>query len=60
MAGTEDMLTALTDLTKEFDLIYAGAKRKAGVVDFNDIEHFALDIKHSGALQNAAWQNLTV
>lgn len=44
MAGTEDMLTALTDLTKEFDLIYAGAKRKAGVVDFNDIEHFALDI----------------
>ena len=38
MAGTEDMLTALTDLTKEFDLIYAGAKRKAGVVDFNDIE----------------------
>ena len=35
---------SLIDLVQEFSLAFSEAKRDAMVVDFNDIEHFALDI----------------
>jgi len=37
-------LVALLELTREFTRRYADAKRELGVVDFHDLEQFALDL----------------
>lgn len=41
---TYPMANILSCLVKEFDQYYSEKKRKKGVIDFNDIEHYALDI----------------
>lgn len=40
----EPFVRELAELCFEFDRLYAGRKKKAGTVDFSDIEHFALRI----------------
>lgn len=38
------LMKALSDLVIEFDRKYSEKKREKGIIDFNDIEHFALQI----------------
>lgn len=38
------LVTALAELTKRFAEMYARRKRQLGLVDFNDLEHFCLQI----------------
>lgn len=40
----ESVLGALINLTKAFSVAYTKEKRRKNIVDFSDIEHFALDI----------------
>jgi len=44
MQGLQPMLEVLVCLTKEFGAAYRKEKKKKNIVDFSDIEHFALDI----------------
>jgi len=41
LARTRGPMACLLELTLEFDGLYAAAKRRAGVVDFADLEHMA-------------------
>ncbi len=41
---SEDMIKALTRLTDRFEEAFSREKRSRGIVDFSDIEHFALQI----------------
>jgi ATP-dependent helicase/nuclease subunit A len=45
-------LVALLELTREFTQRYASAKRKLGVVDFHDLEQFALDLLWDRQMQS--------
>lgn len=38
------VIKALTDTAEDFDKKYGEAKRERGIIDFNDIEHFSLNI----------------
>ncbi|MBS5082879.1 MAG: helicase-exonuclease AddAB subunit AddA [Clostridiales bacterium] len=42
--GSREVMGVLIDLACEFTERYAGKKREKNVVDFSDLEHFALDI----------------
>ncbi|PKM52175.1 MAG: helicase-exonuclease AddAB subunit AddA [Firmicutes bacterium HGW-Firmicutes-7] len=42
--GTYKMMKVLVDLTKLFATHYQKAKEEKNIIDFNDIEHYALDI----------------
>lgn len=42
--GSKEVMSVLIDLTCEFTQRYARKKREKNVVDFSDLEHFALDI----------------
>lgn len=42
--GTYEMVEVLGDLTKTFIKYYQEAKEEKNIIDFNDIEHYALDI----------------
>ena len=42
--GVQPVMETLIDLTKEFSEKYAAEKESRGIVDFNDLEHFALHI----------------
>lgn len=44
MQGLQPMVEVLIRLTKEFETAYQKEKKKKNIVDFSDIEHFALDI----------------
>ncbi len=44
MGLLEEPVTALIGLTREFSLRYAQAKAEKNILDFNDLEHRALDI----------------
>ncbi|MDR2650427.1 MAG: helicase-exonuclease AddAB subunit AddA, partial [Clostridiales bacterium] len=41
-------ITALTGITLTFMRLYAEAKRERGIVDFNDLEHYCIDILLTG------------
>lgn len=41
MAATEPAMSALLELTLDFDREYARAKRRAGLVDYSDLEHMS-------------------
>lgn len=54
---TAPMVESLIALTEEFAKEYAMAKRKKNLVDFHDVEHFALEIlvdEETGAAKKAA------
>ena len=38
------LLQTLVALTQQFSIAYSAAKNKKGIVDFSDLEHFALAI----------------
>ncbi|MDR1559000.1 MAG: helicase-exonuclease AddAB subunit AddA, partial [Clostridiales bacterium] len=41
-------IRALTDITLKFTRLYAEAKRERGIVDFNDLEHYCIEILLTG------------
>ena len=41
-------INTLTEITLKFMVLYAEAKRERGIVDFNDMEHYCIDILISG------------
>ncbi len=48
MAMTQAPLRGLCELVRTFDALYAAAKRQRGLLDFDDLEHGALDaLEHS-------------
>ncbi|WP_343210460.1 helicase-exonuclease AddAB subunit AddA [Anaerolentibacter hominis] len=53
LAKLSEPMAALIDITEELHLRYRQAKAERNLVDFNDLEHFALDvlIKHDGENQ---------
>lgn len=44
LVGMKEQMEVLIDLTMEFQEAYAKKKRDKNIVDFNDLEHFALNI----------------
>ncbi len=44
LAGTRKPLSVLLDVTERFDAAYREAKRERNVLDFNDMEHLALEV----------------
>lgn len=42
MAKTAPAMDALTELTLEFDRLYSESKRRLNLLDFSDLEHFAV------------------
>lgn len=44
LAGTRKPLCVLLDVTERFDAAYREAKRERNVLDFNDMEHLALEV----------------
>ncbi len=42
--GTREVLSTLLDLTQEFDRCYREKKKDRNVLDFNDLEHLALEV----------------
>lgn len=44
IAGTREVIDMLLTLAQEFGQRYQDAKKEKNMVDFNDMEHFALDI----------------
>ncbi len=54
MLGTKDVILKLLELAEEFSARYQEAKKDRNLVDFNDLEHYALDIlvkQENGQLQ---------
>ena len=44
ICGTREVLSTLLDLTQEFDRCYREKKKDRNVLDFNDLEHLALEV----------------
>ena len=44
MAATSPSMDALIELTLEFDRLYSESKRRLNMVDFSDLEHFAVKL----------------
>ncbi len=44
MQAMEPVIQELIDVTMEFSETFSAAKREEGILDFNDMEHFALNI----------------
>ena len=44
IAGTQTVIRVLLDMAERFDQAYREAKRERNVLDFNDLEHLALEV----------------
>ncbi|MBQ8451899.1 MAG: UvrD-helicase domain-containing protein [Clostridia bacterium] len=53
LAKAKKHLTMLYDLVKEFEKIYSESKRESGVLDFSDLELFAIQILNNDAIRKA-------
>ena len=48
MAGAAPVVETLLDMVQKFDDFYREAKRERNVLDFNDLEHLALEVLLEG------------
>ena len=48
MAGAAPVVETLLDIVQKFDDFYREAKRERNVLDFNDLEHLALEVLLEG------------
>ncbi len=53
LRGTGPAIGVLLDLTEEFDAAYRAAKRERNVLDFNDLEHLALEVLYEKGTEGA-------